>query len=269
MKKCAVINDISGFGKCSLVATLPILACMQVEAKPFPTAVLSNQTAYDSYFMHDLGNIMSDYSQQWQKLGASFDGIITGFVANEKQFDQVFDFINQYKTNSTLLVVDPIMADDGALYDNYSSAMCQKVKQLCLMANVITPNCTELSILCNKPYTTDIDLLCEYAQSLITPTLTDVIVTGVINGDTITNICVCKDGATLINAPYINGSFSGTGDIFTAIVCGSLLNGKNIVYAVETAQDFIAKSIKSTNVTDSRNGIDFEYYLEDLICKND
>ncbi len=269
MKKCAVINDISGFGKCSLVATLPVLACMQVEAKPFPTAVLSNQTAYDSYFMHDLGDIMPAYCNQWQKLGATFDGIITGFVANEKQFDGVFDFINQYKSDSTLLVVDPIMADDGALYDNYSNAMCQKVKQLCSMANVITPNCTELSILCNKPYTTDIDLLGEYAKSLITPTLTDIIVTGVVNGDTITNICVSKNGTTCVSAPYIQGSFSGTGDIFTAIVSGSLLNDKNIISAVETAQDFIAKSIKSTTVTDSRNGIDFEYHLGDLICRKD
>lgn len=266
MKTCAVINDISGFGKCSLVATLPILACMQVEAKPFPTAVLSNQTAYDSYFMHDLADIMPAYSSEWQKLGAAFDGIITGFVANEKQFDNIFDFIKQYKGDNTLLVVDPIMADDGALYDNYSHAMCQKVKQLCSVANVITPNCSELAILCDKPYTNDIDHLCQYAKELITPTLTDVVVTGVINGDVITNICVNKDSAICVSAPYINGSFSGTGDIFTAIVSAGLLNGCDIVDATQKAQNFITKSINSTTTDDTRHGIVFERFLGDLIC---
>lgn len=269
MKKCAVINDLSGFGKCSLVASLPILACMQIEAKPFPTAVLSNQTAYDSYFMQDLSSTMSQYSNQWKKLNATFDGIITGFVANEKQFDSIFQFINDFKDKKTLLVVDPIMADDGALYDNYSTQMCQKVKQLCTYANIITPNCTELSILCDKPYTTDIDVLSEYAKSLLTPTLQSIIVTGVVNGDIITNLCVDKNGVTPVSSPHLNGSFSGTGDIFTAIVCGNVLNGVDIVSAVKCAQDFIAKSIKSTVTSDFRNGIAFEHHLGDLICKAD
>ncbi len=54
MKKIAVINDLSGLGKCSLTAAIPVISVMGVQACPFPTAVLSNQTGYESYFCEDL-----------------------------------------------------------------------------------------------------------------------------------------------------------------------------------------------------------------------
>ena len=53
MKKIAVINDLSGLGKCSLTAAIPVISVMGVQACPLPTAVLSNQTGYESYFCED------------------------------------------------------------------------------------------------------------------------------------------------------------------------------------------------------------------------
>ena len=53
MKKIAVINDLSGLGKCSLTAAIPVISVMGVQACPFPTAVLSNQTGYETYFCED------------------------------------------------------------------------------------------------------------------------------------------------------------------------------------------------------------------------
>lgn len=53
MKKIAVINDLSGLGKCSLTAAIPVISVMGVQAVPLPTAVLSNQTGYASYFYDD------------------------------------------------------------------------------------------------------------------------------------------------------------------------------------------------------------------------
>ena len=37
-KKVAVINDLSGFGRCSLTAAISVLSAMGVQACPLPTA---------------------------------------------------------------------------------------------------------------------------------------------------------------------------------------------------------------------------------------
>ena len=50
-KKLAVINDLSGYGRCSLTVALPVVSAMGVQCCPVPTAILSNHTAYPAYFL--------------------------------------------------------------------------------------------------------------------------------------------------------------------------------------------------------------------------
>lgn len=42
--KVAVLNDLAGFGRCSLTAAISVLSAMGVQPCPLPTAVLSAQT---------------------------------------------------------------------------------------------------------------------------------------------------------------------------------------------------------------------------------
>ena len=49
MKKAAVIHDLSGFGKCSLTAAIPVLSALGVQCCPVATAVLTGQTGYPLY----------------------------------------------------------------------------------------------------------------------------------------------------------------------------------------------------------------------------
>lgn len=49
LKKIAVIQDLSGLGKCSLTAAIPVISVMGVQAVPLPTAVLSNPDWLPSY----------------------------------------------------------------------------------------------------------------------------------------------------------------------------------------------------------------------------
>lgn len=79
MKKIAVINDLSGLGKCSLTAAIPVISVMGVQACPLPTAVLSNQTGYESYFCEDFTEHMEPYMEQWKKRGFSRMGSILDF----------------------------------------------------------------------------------------------------------------------------------------------------------------------------------------------
>ena len=264
MKSCAVINDISGFGKCSLTAALPVLNALGTEVNPVVTAVLTNQTGYDSYFMDDLGDYMLRLIEQWKKLGASFDGVLSGFIGSLNQFEYVNAFLDEFGGKNTLVVVDPVMADNGSRYDNYSEQMCSQVAKLCSRANVITPNATELSILCGAEYSNDIKTVTEYAKSLVSDTLKCVIVTGIIGDGLMSNLCVCEDGERVFSSKYINKSFSGTGDLFASVVTGCLLKGLSPFTAVEAAQNFISKSISATKNRDSRDGVDFEKYLSML-----
>ena len=91
VKKIAVIQDLSGFGKCSLTAAIPVISVMGVQPCPLPTAVLSAQTGYLSYYLDDYTDKMEYIRSEWEKLGAHFDGIYTGFVASEDQIDRIFE----------------------------------------------------------------------------------------------------------------------------------------------------------------------------------
>ena len=122
MKKVAVIQDMSSFGKCSLTAAIPVLSVMGIQACPLPTAVLTAQTAYPSFYVKDLTDEMNHFTTEWSKMDESFDGIQTGFVTGKEQIDNIFRFLDVFQTNDTLLLVDPVMGDDGELYTTYTQA---------------------------------------------------------------------------------------------------------------------------------------------------
>ena len=108
IKKAAVINDLSGFGKCSLTATIAVLSVMGVQPCPMPTAVLTNQTGYKNHYCIDLTDELCHYKEMWSLNNESFDGIYSGYIADKKQVDIIFDFINTFRKSSTIVLVDPV-----------------------------------------------------------------------------------------------------------------------------------------------------------------
>lgn len=272
MKKIAVINDISGFGKCSLTVSLPIISSLGIECNPIPTAILSNQTGYDDFYSVDFTENMTPYIDVWKKQNVHFDAILTGYLAGEKQVDIILDFIENFKCENTLVFVDPVMADDGVLYDTYDEKLCEKVKMLTKKANIITPNLTELCILCGADYKqlaeeNDVQKIINLAASMIDKTTKTVIVTGIKIKDEIVNLIVDENGANTVKSALLKGSFSGTGDIFSSIVCGAVTKGINIIDAVSLATKFITESIKNTPTDHNYepNGVNFQSQLEMLI----
>ena len=272
MKKIAVINDISGFGKCSLTVSLPIISALQLECNPIPTAILSNQTGYDDFYSVDFTENMTPYIDVWKKQNVHFDAILTGYLASEKQVDVILDFVENFKDENTLVFIDPVMADDGVMYDTYDEKLCEKVKTLTKKANIITPNLTELCILCGADYKriareNNVAEIGNLASSLLNETTKTVIVTGVKNDSEIINLIADKSGINLVKSALLKGSYSGTGDIFSSIVCGGITKGMNVTNAVSLATEFIYNSIKSTptNLGYEPNGVNFQNQLEMLI----
>lgn len=271
MKKIAVINDISGFGKCSLTVSLPIISALGLECNPLPTAILSNQTGFDSYHCIDFTENMSSFIDVWKQQNVRFDAILTGYLASEKQVDIIIDFIEHFGKNA-LVFVDPVMADDGILYDTYSEQLCNKVKKLTKKANIITPNLTELCILCDTDYShinhkKDLGEIGGLASNLLSETTKTVVVTGIRKNNDIYNIIVEKDCVSVVKSRLLNGSYSGTGDIFSSIVCGAVTRGMDIIDAVKLATKFIFESIKNTptELDYEPNGVNFQKHLEMLI----
>ncbi|MBR5544546.1 MAG: pyridoxamine kinase [Clostridia bacterium] len=272
MKRIAVINDLSGFGRCSLTAALPVISALGIEACPLPTAILSNQTGYPSFFCTDYTENLYSYINEWKKLGVKFDGILTGYLTSAKQAEIIYDFVEEFADVNTLVFVDPVMADDGVLYDTYDSNLCKKVKKLTKRANIIAPNLTELCILCDADYEkvtreNSIQKTSEIAASLLTDTLKTVIVTGVKIGGEIHNIIVDKNGEAVVKSRLIGGSYSGTGDLFSSVVCAEAVKGKSILHAVNLATVFLQKSIEDSykENTDRNYGVNFQQHLEMLI----
>ena len=151
-KKVALFNDITGFGKCSVTVQLPIISAMKLCCCPVPTAILSNHTAYDKYFIEDYTRNMKSYLENWNHLGLKFDGLVSGFLGSENQIEIVKEFALNFLKKDAKIIVYPIMADDGVPYATYTSGMCKRMRELVSLADVVTPNVTECCILTDTPY---------------------------------------------------------------------------------------------------------------------
>lgn len=260
MKKCALINDLSGFGKCSLGVGIPIISVLGIEAHPMPTSVLSAQTGYSSYKMVDLTEYMPLFFNEWNKLGFSFDGILTGYFSDEKQIDAVINFI---KGSNAVLLVDPVMGDDGKRYDGFTDALCEKIKTLAFSADIITPNVTELYLLTGER---DVQ---KGAEILLSGGVKSVVVTGIKKDNKIGNAVFEIGRCGEFYSDYDEGgSYSGTGDMLSSIVMGKILSDSDVFDAVKTATEFISLVIKNSNVQNRNDGVDFETYLYKLGCDN-
>lgn len=271
MKRIAVIQDLSGFGRCSLTAAIPVISVMGMECCPLPTAILSNQTGYPSFFCDDYTKKMDVFIAEWKKLGVHFDAILTGYLASAEQAEKITEFLRIFRTPDTLFFCDPVMADDGKIYDTYDSNLCRAVAELAETADVITPNLTELCLLTNRDFNVVRNAppneIAALAASLLSDTRKHVIITGVHTGRQILNICVSATGVEMIGTEKIGGSYSGTGDLFSAAVCGKMTSGHSASDAVKLAAAFIEKAIRKSykENTNRNDGVNFQTYLEMLL----
>ena len=129
-KKIALINDITGFGRCSVAVMAPVISAMKIQAVAVPTAILSTHTQFPKYFFDDYTSKMRDYIQTYKDLDMSFDAIATGFLGSEEQVDIVIDFIRTFKKKGVFTLVDPVMGDYGRLYTTYTPELCEKMRAL-------------------------------------------------------------------------------------------------------------------------------------------
>ena len=289
MKKIAVLNDLSGMGKCSLTAAIPVISVMGIQACPLPTAVLSAQTGFPSYYCDDYTDRMDAIMEEWKKMDFYPDGIYTGFLADARQADKAVEFIEQFAKEDTKILIDPVMGDNGEEYPIYTEALCEKMRFLVRRATVITPNLTEAllllygarraHVLWKELSLMDEERLLRFTEStgkeLSKEFDTEVVITGIDlpakeNHQEIGNL-ICQDGnTTWVTAAKEGGSYSGTGDLFASVLSAGMVKGMDTGDSVRKAGKVLSKGIHDAVLegTDRNEGICFERYLSELAAEN-
>lgn len=151
--KMAMINDLTGFGHCSLAVAIPIISVMGVQACPVPTGIFSNHMAFPEWHYTDFTHEMSSYLSVWERLSLSFDGISCGFLGNEALIPTLSGFFRQQKdTYGTCVLLDPVMGDHGRAYSSVTPSYQKALTGLCSLADILTPNLTEACFLTGTAY---------------------------------------------------------------------------------------------------------------------
>lgn len=266
LKRIAAVHDLSGLGKCSLTVALPVISATGVECACIPTALLSTHTGeFTGWTLHDLSDDMLPIARHWKSTGAEFDGVYTGYLATPHQVHTLEQVIDVISGPESLLIVDPVMADNGSYYSNMGSEMCAAFRHLIRRADVITPNITEAALLTGTDYTPDghdEDYLNRMLERLAGFGPRMIAITGFRANGMIGNVAFdAKTGETFrALRPMHEGLFYGTGDIFASSLAALLVRGAVLPSALETAtaltDDSIARSLRHS--TPRRFGVDFE-----------
>lgn len=269
-KKIAVINDLSGFGRCSLAVSMPIISYMGIQSCPVPTSIFSNHTGFKEYFFDDYTDRIDDYIANWHKLDLKFEGILSGFLGSKKQIETVIHFIEEFRSDRTKVIIDPVMGDHGKIYATYTEEMCKEMNKLIAYADIITPNLTECCKLTKTRYKETgwkKKELYKMAEKLFEKGPDKVVITGIPQGKFIANYLLEKGKEPKILRTYKAGmERSGTGDVFASIIASDAVNGVDFDRSVKKASNFVKKCIvKSMELDIPRtDGVCFEEILYTL-----
>ena len=248
-KKIAVINDMSGYGRCSIAVSLPVISKLKVQCCPVPTAIFSNHTGYEHYFFDDYTEKMPEYIRNWKLLGLEFSGIYSGFLGSDAQIDIVENFIRDFRTEQTLVIIDPVMGDYGKAYATFTPTLCKSMKRLVQYADILTPNLTEACILTDTPYKEKWRKkeIRELAVKLMEMGPSKVVITGIVQGSYIANyVCDEKKCEHFLRTIRVGTQRCGTGDLFASIIAADAVNGVDFAVSVKKASNFVKKCIEKS-----------------------
>ena len=265
MKRIVSIQDISCLGKCSLTVALPIISTMGVECSIVPTAVLSTHTMFQNFTCKDLTDQIGPIARHWQAEKIRFDAIYTGYLASAEQIGDVCDFFDAFKTEDNLIVVDPVMADNGKLYPAFGPEFPAEMAKVCAKADLIVPNLTEASLLTGLPYRTEYDesYIREMLQALAKLGPRYVALTGVSFEKGRLGVMYYdqkEDTYGSYFAEHLPASFHGTGDVFASTCVGALMRGLPLGEALALAADYTVECIRLTLASPEAKwyGVEFE-----------
>ena len=269
-KQILLINDMAGYGKVATAAMLPILSYMGLPVYNLPTALVSNTLDYGKFNILDTTDYITGVFPVWKELGFRFDAIATGFIASERQARIVADYCLEQAQTGTCIFVDPIMGDEGKLYNGVTPATILSMREMLSVAHLTYPNYTEACYLTDTPYRPE-GVDAEEARRLVDG-LRGIGARSVIITSMMVDGAHCVVGYNHFSDEYfqlgyteIPVHFPGTGDIFSAVLIGHLLHGEPLVKSTRRAMDAVARLIElNKDNADKNRGIPLENFLSEI-----
>ncbi len=269
-KQILLINDIAGYGKVATAAMLPILSYMGHPTYNLPTALVSNTLDYGKFNILETTDYIKGVFPVWKELGFRYDAIATGFIASEQQAKIVADYCREQATMGTAVYVDPIMGDEGKLYNGVTPATINSMREMISVADLCFPNFTEACYLTSFIYKEE-GVTKEEGHVLLDKLrgigAKSVLITSIpVNGQpSVIGYNHKEDRYFELAYNEIPVHFPGTGDIFSAILIGHLLNEESLTDSTQRAIDSVYKLIDLNKDNEDKNrGIPLERYLNIL-----
>ncbi|MBR2327710.1 MAG: pyridoxamine kinase [Clostridia bacterium] len=262
IKRVMAIHDIACYGKSSLTVVLPAMSALGAEVVPLPTALLSSHTGIKNATFLPLDKEMHAILNHWESEKVDFDCIYSGFLGSADQIDTVLSVFEKYP--SAFKAVDPVMGDNGVKYKTYTDEMCEKMVRLVTKADIITPNYTEACMLLNMPYEEfpDLSKVETAARKLCELGPRTAVITGVREGDNIINVAYDrKEGVFTGSCKYVKRRYDGTGDLFSSVFFGLMLENGDVKASLSRASEFIRDVVKYTAENSENDIILFEPLL--------
>ena len=278
-KRIVLFNDLPGYGKVALAAMVPLFSRMGHFPYQVPTAVVSNTLDFGKFRIQDMTDYMRDTIKVWDELGFDPDCICTGFVLSEEQVELIGDYIRSRKPrmdeiqnvdNGRLVMVDPIMADGGKLYNGIGMERVAAMRKLVSYSDVMVPNMTEAGFLtgiCPGRERASAAELRELVDGLHKLSGKSVVITSAHDSETDEHL-VCgydhKSGQYFrVPFTFLPVRVAGSGDIFSTVMTGKLLNGESLEAAVQEAVRVLTVLIRDNQShLDEYKGILVERYWE-------
>lgn len=278
-KRIVLFNDLPGYGKVALAAMVPLFSRMGHFPYQVPTAVVSNTLDFGKFRIQDMTDYMRDTIKVWDELGFDPDCICTGFVLSEEQVELIGDYIRSRKprideiqnvNNGRLVMVDPIMADGGKLYNGIGMERVAAMRKLVSYSDVMVPNMTEAGFLtgiCPGRERASASELRELVDGLHKLSGKSVVITSAQDSETDEHLVCGYDhkSGQYFRVPFIflPVRVAGSGDIFSTVMTGKLLNGESLEAAVQEAMRVLTALIRENQShLDEYKGILVERYWE-------
>ena len=146
------------------------------------------------------------------------------------------------------------------------------MRELVRCADIITPNLTEACFLAGADYSemenASEEKLFALAESLCALGAKCAVITGIYRGGEVSNIVFDKERGERfkISSEYVSRQFCGTGDLFSSLICGYVLQGLPLRRAIEKSTVFLCDAVRLSEElgVSPTDGVAFEPILKNV-----
>jgi pyridoxine kinase len=286
--KILLISDMCGYGKVAAACQMPIFSYMGHDVFNLPTMLISNTFPYGKFAILESTDYIQEAMSKWNELGFSFDAIVTGFMASERQAQLVAHYCREQASLGTKIYVDPVMGDYGKMYAGANEGTIRCMREMLSAAHLCFPNYTEACLLTGVEYRHE-GITWDEAKGLINKlrrigSMSVLVTSCIVDGKpavigynhfSAEYLLLPYEVIYTTNTPSLTGEgrggaaspvqFPGTGDIFSSIIVGRLQDGDTLQHATQTSMDTLRHWIDLNKDNEDKNrGIPVERHLGDL-----